>query len=144
MAKVGHLLDPGTMEVQKFTYEQNGVNVILWDTPGFGLMSEEEDEKTIRQIANECQIDLVLFCVKMTNSRWLYRADRSAIRTMTEVLGKEIWKHCLFVLTFANQVEDNLEVFSKKMALFEESVKATLINERAIEQGSDNTHCPCW
>ena len=42
VAKEGDDLDPETQKLEKYSYEENGVAVSLWDSPGFGIDSDEK------------------------------------------------------------------------------------------------------
>lgn len=99
IAHVGHSKQKGTGKVEKYEVDR----VILWDTPGFGL--DDKDTKVLENMADECKpVDLILYCIKMDNRRWPRKLDSDTIKAFTKQFGREVWKNCLFVLTFANQV----------------------------------------
>ena len=136
LAKVGHRLKPETHGVNKYCYEaERGVPaVIVWDTEGFGIESDEREEQILQEMAMECDpVDFVLYCVRMDQTRWPKASDKTTIRKMTKVFGKEIWQHCLFVLTFANQIEglcppdqEVEQYFSERVWDFEEEISGLL------------------
>ena len=143
VAKEGNSLDPGTQMVEKYLYEENGVAVALWDTPGFGVDSDEKEEETLQAMARECagQVDLVLYCIRMDSTRWPRKTDITTIQKMTQVFGPKIWQCCQFVLTFANQViglcpsgQDRGEFFNEKMYSFEDSVRKTLMKHANLAE----------
>ena len=104
VAKEGHNLDRGTVEVQGFSFKYNDVDITIWDSPGLqdGLELEEEYIRDMqRQGCANC--DLMLYCAKMNDNRFR-KEDKDAIRKLTKGLGKDIWKHAIFVLTFANEI----------------------------------------
>ena len=43
VANEGAGFDVGTNEIQQHNISQNGVDIAIWDTPGFGMGSPEED-----------------------------------------------------------------------------------------------------
>ena len=89
--------------MQKYAFSKNGVDVELWDTPGFQMDGNRKEEEILKQIARECKaFDLVLYCMRMDEFRWPTEGDIQTIRKITREFGKEIWDHALFVLTFAN------------------------------------------
>ena len=147
VAKEGCSLNPETEEVANYCYEENGITVSLWDTPGFGVESDEKEEITLQAMLNQCDpVDLMLYCVRMDQMRWPKKSDIATIRKMTRVFGKRIWQYCQFVLTFANQVpslcpsgRDPEQYFTEKVWEFEEKVRDTLkkhaeLSDEYIEQ----------
>ena len=129
--------------IEKYLYEENGVAVALWDTPGFGVDSDEKEEETLQAMARECagQVDLVLYCIRMDSTRWPRKTDITTIQKMTQVFGPKIWQCCQFVLTFANQViglcpsgQDRGEFFNEKMYSFEDSVRKTLMKHANLAE----------
>ena len=90
VAKEGKL-DPETQTVKKYVYEENGVTVALWDTPGFGVDTDEKEEETLQAIKTECagQVDLLLYCIRMDNAHWPKKDDIYTIRKMTPSFGAQ-------------------------------------------------------
>ena len=54
-------------------------------------------------------INLLLYCKKMTDRRADPKGDADIITKLTEKLGRGIWQHALFVLTFANVYEERMK-----------------------------------
>ena len=81
--------------------EINGIDVTVIDTAE--IMDAEEDE--IEEIKQEAAkgVDLVLFCIQMTQVRFR-RNDIELIWKVREVFPVEIWNNAIFVLTYANQL----------------------------------------
>ena len=143
VAKEGDDLDPETQMVEKYFYEENGVAVALWDTPGFGVDTDEKEEETLQAMARECagQVDLVLYCIRMDTARWPRTTDITTIRKMTKVFGPKIWRCCQFVLTFANQVpglcppgQEPEQFFSEKIKKFEDNIRKTLMKHANLAE----------
>ena len=65
--------------------------------------------RSLHMIRKCKDVDLVLYCVDMTDSRFK-SAETRAIGLITKKFGPTIWKRCVFVLTKANLVQA-----SKKM-----------------------------
>ena len=107
VANEGGRFKAGTNEIKQYKINQNGVYIEIWDTPGFGMDSQEEDEKMVESLkASGCQnVDLALFCVRLDILRFPTRVHQDTIRKLTQVFGRGFWKNCLFVLTFANNIE---------------------------------------
>ena len=147
VAAEGDDLDSMTQKVEKFSYVENGINVTLWDTPGFGMESDEKEEQILRDMDRECNpVDLMLYCIRLDQARWPKKNDIVTIRKVTRVFGPRVWQHCQFVLTFANQIaglcpagKDVVQYFSERVWRFEEKIRKTLkehakLSEEEIEQ----------
>ena len=81
----------------------HGIQVRIWDTPG--LLDPEIDSKEIlRQVKEQFQdVDLVLFCINMTETRMYENGDEATmIKMITEILGQDIWNKALITLVRAN------------------------------------------
>ena len=108
VATEGDSFVPGMLKIQQYHLNQNGVKIGIWDAPGFGVESPEEDEKVVEQLrSSDCHpIDMALFCIRMDAMRIPNRVHIDTIKKLTdEVFGRKFWRYCLFVLTFANNVE---------------------------------------
>ena len=138
VAAEGSSLDPETQSVEKYSYIENEIAVTLWDTPGFGVDSDEKEEETlqemVKQFSGKYPVDLVLYCIRMDAARWPKTTDKKTIDKMTKFFGPKIWQCCQFVLTFANQVmglcppgEEREGFFTYKIWQYEEKVRKTLI-----------------
>ena len=95
--------------VQVYEKKIGNIQVKVWDSPGLLNMCLEDIKKN-------CQgsVDLFLYCIDMSDTRFLPENHNIvAMRRLNEILGAEVWKNTLFVLTFANQyiwqVEDEFE-----------------------------------
>ena len=98
-------------EVQTIFRAKNGVHVYVTDVPGLGNLDMKDDDILHEALEHSEDIDLFLFCLKMSN-----RFDRHIIEdieTITLKFGKDIWKKGLFVLTFANEIEEKEHFISK-------------------------------
>ena len=135
VAIVGKKLDSATSKLEKYELLVSGINVTVWDTPGFGIEEEDVDVATMRQIKAQCKIDLFLFCVKMSDTRWPMRHDKFTVEMMAEVFGKKIWQYCQFVLTFANKVENDLGAFKETISLFEGKLVDALTTKGSMAPG---------
>ena len=137
VAKEGDSFSAGTSKIKHYSLNQNGVAIEIWDTPGFGYGSVEEDTKMVETLSmHEWHPDLTLFCFRMDSTRFPTRLHSDTIKKLTEVFGKSFWNHTLFVLTFANNVsqlcpenEEFEEFFSNRVCILEEKVQKTLQEE---------------
>ena len=79
------------------------IDVRVWDTPGLGDPFGD-DEATAKEIAEKCkETDLLVYCLNIQGR--LANDDATGIKLLTEAVGKQMWKHAVFVLTFANTIE---------------------------------------
>ena len=144
-------LQAGTSEIKHYEFDQNGVNIEIWDTPGFGMGTREEDDKMVESLMASVglDVDLALFCVRLDATRFPTRVHQDTIRKLTQILGPEFWKYCLFVLTFANNVEQLhldpdktiKQFFSDRCSMFEKHIKKTLYNYADLSEENCETVC---
>ena len=144
VANEGATFKAGTPEIKYYHLNQNGVRIEIWDTPGFGMGSVEEDEKMVETLRQtKCYPhDLALFCFRMDGTRFPTRVHIDTIQKFTEVFGKDFWKHAVFILTFANNVaqlcpsdEELEDFFSRRIFELEENIKETL--EKHVNMSKD-------
>ena len=96
-------LDPCTTELQKTEVNINGILVTIYDSPGLQDGTDNE-ERYLREMYDTCQdVDLVIYCIDMTITRYAVPEIRSA-ELLTEKFGTTFWKRCVFVMTKANCV----------------------------------------
>ena len=102
-------LDRGTVSVPSYSFQYHDVDITIWNSSGLqdGLDREIEYIKDMQQ-QGCAKCDLLLYCVKMNDNRFR-KEDHDAIRKLTLGLGKDIWKHAIFVMTFANEVRAKRE-----------------------------------
>lgn len=94
-----------THTVSCHTITKYDVKVTIADTPGF---FDDNEENTVPQILEEIrnkipEVDLILFCIKMTER--FSSTEKSLIRIITRAYGDGVWENVIFALTFANKVE---------------------------------------
>ena len=110
-----------TRNIESFTEDINGVQVTIVDTPGLSDL-HKSDQETITSIANEIDeepIHLILFCVRM--DRRMEKDDYRIMRKLTWMFEQSIWEHVVFVLTFANKIDQN--TFAKTQVEWEEDLR---------------------
>lgn len=120
VAEEGETLDRDTTEVQDFSFKYHDVDITIWDSPGLqdGL---DKEEVYIRDMQSKgcANTDLMLYCANMSDKRFR-KEDEDAVRKLTIGLGEDIWKHAIFVLTFANDVHAKPERGPKKLTAEED------------------------
>ena len=76
----------------------------IFDSPGL-QDGTENDEDYLEDMHKKCEnINLVLYCVDMTTTRWTYQ-EVKATNLLTKKFGAEFWKKAVLVLTKANMVK---------------------------------------
>ena len=122
-----------THNIESFTVDINGVQVTLVDTPGFRDLNKSDDNivSEIGQEIGDEPIDLILFCVRMDGA--LQRDDYRIMRILTRVFGQSIWKHTVFVLTFANNVKADPATFSHTQTEWDEMLREYAHGKGGVE-----------
>ena len=124
LAKEGADFDPVTKENHDIRVEKNGIEVILWDTPGLGSDDPEVSHQRLKEMRSESQcIDLLLYCIKMDEMRWPGYDEKCAIINITGTFGKQIWQNCQFTLTFGNEAAKNTSDKGKQIKEFKKRVE---------------------
>ena len=146
VAKEGDELDPQTSEVTKHEAKIKDVTVTVWDSPGLqdGTVKEEE---YLMDMAKNCKgMHLCVYCVSTLENRFVHGCDDiKAMQKLTHVFGQDMWKHVIFLLTFANVLEDDAEVlevesaqkpdtFRRKVAEWETTLRKVLVEEIGLER----------
>lgn len=104
VAKEGETLDPLTTKVEKQSKKISEVVVNVWDSPGLQDLTGKED-LYLADISAKCRgnIDLFIYCINMSEDRFIPGGKEvTAMKKLTGVLGKDLWRNSVVVLTFAN------------------------------------------
>ena len=82
--------------------------ITIYDSPGFqdGKVDDSVYTSYIQDVWSN--IDLILYCIDMTTSRW-QDADTKTIETLHKQFGNSFWNKCILVLTKANQYQNTSE-----------------------------------
>ena len=146
---VGHKLDAQTAGVEKHSHQIGNLKVIAWDSPGLQDKTNEEDylKAMEKETDKEGGIDLLFYCIRMDETRSDLNKHFSAIRTITNAFGHEIWENALIVLTFANMYEYRLQItmgpkdlqekFNEKVQEWKEKVVAELVEMKVDKAITD-------
>ena len=134
VAKEGRSKSACTDTVTSYRAKINGVDVVVWDSPGLqdGTCNErlylQDMESKLSQ-----GFDVMIYCISMTDTRF-YEADKSAIRTLTKEFGSKLWKNGVAALTFANlktkdpDEEDDLAYYLGERYFWEKAIDEFLAN----------------
>lgn len=134
VAKESEGLDQETATIVPYVATIDGVSFKIWDTPGLQA-DPEEREVEIRKldgIATDIgEVDLVLYCTRMDDSR-IRKEDKDTISYFTKAFGEDIWSHAVFALTFANKVtppiatDNKREYFEQKLETWKRDLRKAL------------------
>lgn len=99
----GEEFAPETTHVTSVEGNLNGIIVTVWDSPGL-QDGRDKDDVYLQDIYEKCSnVDLVLYCMDMSNTRWT-KSEDIALELMSEKFSSHFWSKCLLVLTKANMV----------------------------------------
>ena len=139
VAMEGDTLNPETSEVQQIKRMVQGVSMSIFDSPGLQDGTKREYEY-MQDMQRKCRsVDLVLYAIRMTDQR-LHAEDTRAMKKLTKAFGVEFWNRAIFVLTFANEVEDPVDpenenkteaYFKKRLEVWKEFLPQ-LVKERVV------------
>ena len=84
--------------------------VRVWDSPGL-----EDGTNKGRVYVNELKatcgdnIDMLLYCIDVSKAKSIVDEMVRGLRVVTDILGSDVWRHSMIVLTFANILEENIQ-----------------------------------
>lgn len=120
-AKVGNSLEgePTNLEdgyvAQSTTWEGEGggtrtYTIRVWDSRGLedgtGLGASY-----LQRLKESCkdQIDVLLYCIDVSKTKAVAADMVRGMKFITDELGRDVWKHSIVVLTFANTLAENIK-----------------------------------
>ena len=143
----GEGFDAETLEVKQHTFKKHNVEVTVWDCPGLqdGTQNEEAYLKDLKEKTNG-DIDVMLYCISMEDTRFDRQCHGIAMQYLTQVFGHRVWRHTVIVLTFANREVNRLkkrqssnmdEEFEEKMKEWKTKIQDMLREINCTEKPSD-------
>ena len=93
-----------TCRVESYSISINDIEVLVWDSPGLQDRTVRNENLYLEEVKQN-GFDAMIYCCRMDEKR-LAEEDKNAMRTLTRVFGKEVWKKAVVALTFANSVDD--------------------------------------
>lgn len=99
-----HLL-PHTKFVTPYEYAHDKIDFTFYDTPGLKDAADGANDYSYLKdmVRNSQEPDLLIFTVKMDDTVFR-KEDKDSIKAITDAFGWKVWKHAMFILTFANKV----------------------------------------
>ena len=149
VAEEGYTLDPKTSKVTKYQKKMHCdcVEVTIWDSPGLQDGTSREDEYLADMKKNCSDMDLCVYCANLLETRFTKDcSDIVAMKKLTSAFGKDMWKHAIFILTFANVLEDvdialldaedgqKSVLFEGKIAEWERVLKEALVEDVGVDE----------
>ena len=144
VAETGDVLCVGTKHVSGYkVMSREGMEIVVWDSPGLQDGSGEEDNY-LREMKENCSnVDIIIYCIDMSAARaQLGGAEKEqlndllAIKKLSATFGPDWWQHSIFVMTRANafasalMVKDNPErKFNERLKDWEKRIHAVLAEE---------------
>ncbi len=110
VAREGHSTDPESGSVQQYQARtEGGYTVNVWDSPGL-FDGSGRNRDYVESMRRECgdKIDILLYCISMSDKRADLDEMTSGMRLLTETLGQDVWSHAMIILTFANVVAERI------------------------------------
>ena len=146
-AAVGKTVKPETSDITKYTAQtDDNFTINVWDTPGLrdGSGREEDYLRDLRATVNAVGIDMMIYCIDMSQTRSELEHASSPLKQLTRALGVETWKHSMVILTHANIVASRLEkkdideeqaksLFQEKNKEWKEKVRTVLCQAGVAE-----------
>ena len=129
---------------------KHGVTISITDTIGLQGTKREcrEKLKEISQYmkAQSFNVDLLVYCISVNLGCKFEEVEPVIIESLHEVFGEGIWKKCIIVFTFSNQVLAAIKVKvaekDKATAMFKTHIKdyATQFEEKLMQLKVKNIH----
>ena len=106
---------------------KHGVTINITDTIGLQGRKRECRAK-LKQLSNymkvvQGNVDLLVYCLPVDPSSKFNDAQPVIMESLQEAFGKDIWKKCIVVFTFSNQVLAMIADNDKATAMFKEHIK---------------------
>lgn len=85
-------------------------NVFMSVTDTVGLEDAKQKKKALKDLHKHTngKADLIIYCLPVSHSSKFDEGNPDIMKSLQEAYGNDIWKQCLLVLTFSNQIIDKL------------------------------------
>lgn len=108
IAPVGDF-EPTTFSVTEYTYDKNGIKILIYDTPGLcdDLPESGNDDSYLNLVKRKLDgVDVVFFVTELDSSR-ISGDEKRGIKKITEALGDSIWDHSVIVFTKSDRINQD-------------------------------------
>ena len=93
-----------TTEIKTYRKHKNGVPIAIIDTVGFESVNKKQIKQQLKELSKHTggKADLVIYCLPISPSSKFDDFNPDIMAALQDAFGKDIWNHCLVVLTFSN------------------------------------------
>ena len=88
---------------------EGGVTINIIDMAGYKKKEKKKQLKELSNLSNG-EADLVLYCLPIDLSSKFDNLNPDIMASLQDAFGKDIWNHCMVVLTFSNVAWNNIEM----------------------------------
>lgn len=104
--KLGLSLTGVSTEVEAYYKKIDGVDVVVYDSPGLEDGSRQDDAYLEKLYEKSHDVDLMIFAIRMANRFVPDNPDARALVKFTHRFGPSVWKKGIVIITCANLIED--------------------------------------
>ena len=103
-----------TKECKTQECTKHGITIKITDTVGLE-QKKATQQRSLMQMSDyvEGKADVLVFCISVELSQKFAYSNPDIIKTLNSAYGQEIWKQCIVVFTFANNVWNNIIIKEK-------------------------------
>ena len=138
-----------TKDLATNSMEKHGVTISITDT--IGLHGTKRDcrkklKETSKYMKGQGNVDLLVYCISVSPSSKFEEAETAIMESLQDAFGKDIWKKCIVVFTFSNQVlatiREDIADNDEATAMFKDHIKdyATRFEEKLTQLKVSNIH----
>ena len=128
-----------TKAIDYYEEEVHGITVRIIDIPGLEArdLTSKKQQETLEDLSvlTDGKADIMLYCMKLSDRD--DGKDERIVQKLTKAFGKEIWRHTVLVLTYAdavlNQNEGDRETLERFTSMFEEVLKKAGVNDVPVK-----------
>ena len=88
---------------------KDGVTINIIDMAGYNKKDKKKQLKELSKLSNG-EADLVLYCLPISPNSKFDDLNPDIMASLQDAFGKDIWNHCMVVLTFSNYAWDHIEM----------------------------------
>ena len=96
------LLKPSTTDCETVRLEKHGIKLVLTDTIGGDRAESKRHLKLLKQRYEGGMPSLFFYCISVDTSSKFEDGNPAIMKTLQDIFGRGIWKHCWLIFTFSN------------------------------------------
>lgn len=92
------------LENKQIRQKRDNVTICMVDTPGFknDRKTKKKQLKELSKFTDGGKADLLIYCIPVAPGMKFDDANPTIMKALQDVLGREVWQHCIVVFTFSN------------------------------------------